>query len=103
MARNDVVLLDSLVEKAKARFGEQRDLSETFELFCFEQILKDLDPSYEELESGWTDGPEDGGIDGLYVFVDGKIANSDVVDYASRREPIVRLVICTIKHSDSFQ
>jgi hypothetical protein len=103
MAKNDIVLLDSLVERSKARFGEQHNASEIFELFCFEQLLKDIDPSYEELEAGWTDGPEDGGIDGFYVFVDGRFATRDVLDYASRRDPAIRLVICTVRRTDTFQ
>jgi hypothetical protein len=103
MAKNDIVLLDSLVQKAASRFARNDQVSETFELFCFEQILKDLDPSYEDLESGWTDGPEDGGIDALYVYVDGRLADHDVKNHSSRREPVVRLVVCSVKHADSFQ
>jgi hypothetical protein len=103
MASNDVVLLDSLVEKSHARFGVEHDQSELFELFCFEQLLKDYEPSYEELESGWTDGPDDGGVDGLYVFIDGKLGTDDVLEYVSRREPELCLILFTVRRSDSFQ
>ncbi len=102
MGTNDVVLLDSLVDKARARFGAS-DSSEIFELFCFEQLLKDSEPSYEELEAGWTDGPEDGGVDGFYVFVDGRLATDDAIEYAARRDPQLRVVIFTVRRSDSFQ
>ena len=47
MARNDVVLLDSFLAKAKSRFPDGLDDSEVMELFSFEQILKDFDLSYE--------------------------------------------------------
>jgi cold shock CspA family protein len=107
MAKNDVVLLDSLVEKARPRLGENRDLSEVFELFCFEQLLKDYDLSYDELEAGWTDSTNDGGIDGFFTFVDDKLATDDALEdalqYASRRSPEVRVVVFTIRHSDSFK
>jgi hypothetical protein len=56
MAKNDVVLLDSLVAKARTQIAIARDDSELFELFAFDQVLKDFDPSPDELESGWTDG-----------------------------------------------
>jgi hypothetical protein len=103
MARNDVVLLDSLVDKARQRFGEQLDPSEVFELFCFEQLLKDYDLAYEELEAGWTDGPEDGGVDGFYIFVDGKLATADVLEHASRCDPVIRVLLFTVRRADSFQ
>ena len=54
MARNDLVLLDSLLEKSRAQFGDAREESELFELFCFDQVLKDYDLSFEEIESGRT-------------------------------------------------
>lgn len=103
MAKNDVVLLDSLVDKAKLRLGQGYDDSEVFELFCFEQLLKDYDPSYEEIESGWTDGTNDGGIDGFFVFVDGRLATEDVVGSAPRKNPKVQLLLFTVRHGDSFQ
>ena len=102
MGINDVVLLDSLVDKARERFGVS-DPSEIFELFCFEQLLKDYELSYEELEAGWTDGPEDGGVDGFYVFVDGRLATDESIEYAAKRDPELRVVIFTVRRSDSFQ
>jgi hypothetical protein len=55
MPKNDLVLLDSLIEKSKSQYGSHEE-SEYFELFCFDNILKDFEPSFEELENGWTDG-----------------------------------------------
>jgi hypothetical protein len=52
MARNDIVLLDSLVEKARHRLTTAQDDSELFELFDFEQILKKYQLSIDELGSG---------------------------------------------------
>lgn len=103
MARNDVVLLDSLLQKAHSRFAGGLDDSEVLELFSFEQLLKDFDLSYEELESGWTDGPDDGGIDGFFVLVDGQLATDDVVEHTVRRSPEIRLFLFSVRHAESFQ
>jgi len=103
MARNDVVLLDSLVSKARPRFGARLEDGELFELFCFEQLLKDYDPSYEELESGWTDGTNDGGIDGFFLLIDGNLATEDALKYASRNNPNIQVFLFSVRHSDSFQ
>jgi hypothetical protein len=103
MARNDVVILDSLVEKARSRLGKATDDSELFELFTFDQVMKDYDLSYEELETGWTDGGDDGGLDGFYVLIDGRIATDDVIEYAARRHPKIDVIIFSVRRTDSFQ
>ena len=63
MARNDVVLLDSLMKRLSPRFGTSLPDSERFELFAFDQLLKPYDPTYEDLSAGWVDGGNDGGIE----------------------------------------
>jgi hypothetical protein len=103
MARNDVVLLDSLVDKSKNQIGKDLKDSEIFELFVFAQILKEFEPSFEELESGWTDGGNDGGIDGFFVFVDGRIATPESYEYASKRCPRVDVRILSVRKSKKFE
>ncbi len=103
MARNDVVILDSLVEKARHQLGKATDDAELFELFVFDQVMKDYDLSYEELETGWTDGGDDGGVDGFYVLIDGRLATDDVIEYAARRNPRIDLHIFSVRRTDSFQ
>ena len=40
-----------------------------FELYAIEYILRDADLSDEETKSGWVGGVDDGGIDGLFFFI----------------------------------
>jgi len=103
MAGNDVVLLDSLLTKARSRFAVGLDDSEILELFCFEQLLKDFDLSYEELESGWTDGTDDGGVDGFFVLVDGQLATDDVLDHSLRKNPEINVFLFSVRHAEAFQ
>jgi hypothetical protein len=103
MARNDVVLLDSLVEKSKAQLGSDREESELFELFTFDQVLKDYEPSFEELESGWTDGGNDGGLDGFFIFVGDRIATPDSPTFASKRSPHIDVHIISARRSATFE
>lgn len=103
MARNDVVLLDALTEKSRARLAIAKDDSELFELFVFEQVLKDFDLDYDELETGWTDGGDDGGVDGFYVFIDGRAANDDIVEHASRKNPTIELHLFSVRRSAKFE
>ncbi len=103
MAKNDLVLVDSLVTKAKAQLAIASDDSELFELFCFDQVLKDFDPSPDELESGWTDGGNDGGIDGFFIHVDGRVATPETKEYAARKGPSICLHILTVKRTPAFE
>lgn len=103
MAKNDVFLLDSIIKATKEEFGETYELSETFELFTFDQILKNYDLSFEEIEFGWIDGKDDGGIDGLFLFVDDTYIAEKPEARRVRNEPIIDLIVVTCKHSDSFR
>jgi len=103
MAYNDLVLLDSIIKKRKDAFGSARDESEVFELFSFEQLLKDFDLSYEELEDGWVDGGDDGGIDGFFVLLNGRLLNNSSLDDYSPKSPIFDIVVITTKYGETFK
>lgn len=65
MAKNDQILLDGIIEdRVDMKLPSDRK-DEAFEFLAFEQILKDYALSKEEIESGWVDGRNDGGIDGF--------------------------------------
>ena len=73
MAKNDVLLIDGIVdERVEIKLpSDRRD--EAFEYLAFEQILKDFDLSREEIETGSVDGRNDGGIDGFFILVNGHL------------------------------
>ncbi|HKL09354.1 MAG TPA: hypothetical protein VJ896_11310, partial [Bacteroidales bacterium] len=76
--------------------------SDFFHLFATEQILKDYDLSYEEIEVGNTDGGGDGGIDGIFTFVNGELIQgiNDLVD--TKKNALVELIILQTKFTNSF-
>jgi hypothetical protein len=71
-----------------------------FERFAIEQVLKDADLSDQEIESGWFGGPDDGGADGLYLFINRTLMQdeTEVPDKAVA----VRLVIVQSAYEKSF-
>lgn len=103
MPANDLVLLDSIVEKSKAYLGKNLELSELFELFCFDQILKNYDLSYEELEYGHVDGGDDGGIDGLFILLDDNLVTEDTDTKSIRRNPEIEVIVITCKYGAQFK
>jgi hypothetical protein len=73
MAKNDVLLIDGIIdERVESKLPSSRR-DEVFEYLAFEQILKDFDLSKDEIESGSVDGRNDGGIDGFFIFVNGHL------------------------------
>lgn len=101
MAKNDAILIDSILE-------QQTNTSDTtvgdlFERFVLEQVLKHFDLSREELEFGWTDGSHDGGIDGFYVLVNGRLL-TDPSDFTWPRSGAeIQVYLITCKHHATFQ
>ena len=71
MAKNDVLLLDGIIDDRVENNVPSNRRDEVFEYLAFEQTLKSYDLSNEELLHGSIDGRNDGGIDGLFIFVNG--------------------------------
>jgi len=102
LAKNDVVLIDSLLQQSLAS-APSTEIGEHFERFVLEQILKNFDLSKEELEFGWTDGSHDGGIDGFYVLINGRLL-TDPTDFSwPRTGAEIQVFLVTCKHHATFQ
>ncbi len=77
MANNELVLLDKVLEELQAQRSAPLPDDEAFELFACEQVLRDLDISPEEVSRGVVGGSNDGGIDGIYVFLGEQLLAED--------------------------
>jgi hypothetical protein len=86
MAKNDVVLIDEIVDERLREVYPSNQCDEVFEFLAFEQVLKDFDLSREEIEAGWVDGRDDGGIDGFFVFVNGHLLQDVLTVTGTRGE-----------------
>jgi hypothetical protein len=73
LTTNDQIILQQILEQQRAELAPSLSLPQYFEIFAPEQVLKDFDLSYDELESGIVGDGGDGGVDGLYVFVNGAL------------------------------
>ena len=103
MAKNDLILLDAYLEKKVSDYPDLTNIGELFDFFAFENILKDYDLSYDEIEQGWVDGGNDGGIDGFFVFLDGLLLAEPPQENEVRKRPEIEVVIITCKHEASFR
>lgn len=102
MAKNDTFLLDGVIDQRIASRVPSADRGEAFELFALEQLLKDYDLSRDELETGWVDGSNDGGVDGFYIFVNGHLVSDASSFVWPRQHAKLDIWLITAKHHDTF-
>lgn len=82
--------------------------SEIFGLFTNEQILKDYDLDDNELMDGIIDGGDDGGIDSIYIFLNGQLCDDgmsdeeNIVNFKTTNTNI-QLYIIQTKETENFK
>ena len=102
MSNNDVIVLNSLLEQRRTQIASTIKEDQFFEIFSFEQVLKNYDLSYEEIESGKVGAGNDGGIDGIFIFVNDELINEDFNTDEIKRNPEIILYLIQAKQSETF-
>ena len=103
MGSNDRIILDEVLKQRQADIDPAAAPSEFFELFTAEQVLKDHDLSYDEIDSGLVGAGGDGGIDAIYVLVNGELVQEDP-DYSHLKKNVtLDLIIVQAKTTVGFQ
>ena len=77
MTNNDRVLLDNGLDAAQATCDAPMAPDRAFELFACEQVLRMYELSPDDVESGIVGGGDDGALDGVYVFLGGRLLAED--------------------------
>ena len=77
MVNNELVLLDQILDQRQAERPAAIKDDDAFELFACEQALRYRDLSPEEITDGVVGGGNDGGIDGVYVFLGDVLLSED--------------------------
>jgi hypothetical protein len=102
MPSNDQIILNQVLEQQRETIAPTLDAATYFEIFTAEQLLKDYDLSYDEIESGIVAGGGDGGLDGFYAFVNGDLILEDS-DFSDLRKNIqVEVILIQAKNSVGF-
>ena len=102
MNKNSQQLLNHvLIQQRQDRAAELSE-QEYFEIFSAEQILKNFQLSYDDLQSGVVDGEHDGGIDSVYAFVNGELVYEDIETKKFKGNVHVELHIIQSKTSGGF-
>lgn len=77
MSANDRVLINAMIEEQRNARTVPLSFDATFERFAAEHALHGYGLSEEEIEAGVIGGSDDGGIDGVYVFLGGRLLHED--------------------------
>lgn len=103
MTTNSQIILNGVLKQRQIEMDPDADPTVFFEFFTAQQILKDFDLSYDEIESGLVGAGADGGIDSIYLLVNGDLVQEDS-DYSHlRKDIVIDLIIIQSKTHAGFQ
>src|SRR5712691_3407440 len=102
MGANDQIILRQIIQQKIDEMESKPTEGEFFERFVSEQILKNHNLSYDEIEAGIVGGGGDGGIDAIYVLVNGELINIDSDISEFKRNIRIDLFIIQTKATNSF-
>ena len=103
MSSNDQIILDKTLDQQRGERAPHLKPADYFELFVAEQLLKHFDLAYEETESGLVDGGGDGGIDGIFVFVNGELVREDTDLTGLKKDVVIELIVFQAKTEATFK
>ncbi len=102
MPGNDLILLKQLLDDKKGEIAPELNDSDYFEFFCAEQILKNYDVSYDDIEEGIVGDGGDGGIDSIFILINGELLHEDTDLSIYRGEISIELHVVQSKRSPGF-
>jgi hypothetical protein len=102
MANNQQIILDTLLEQKRMELEPTSNVDDFFEIFVSEQILKDAELSYDELEEGIVDNGGDGGIDTIYTFVNTDLVQKDSDLIEGKRNSVIEIYLIQAKNTTGF-
>ncbi|RAJ78952.1 AIPR protein [Chitinophaga dinghuensis] len=103
MAKNDAIIIDSIIDDRVALNNPSDKRDEVFEYFSIEQILKDYALAPSDIHEGMVDGQNDGGIDAFYIFINGHHLSDLENFYWPKSNVEIEVFIITCKHHDTFK
>lgn len=68
-----IAVLDQFLSQKQQEAAPELTPKEFFELFAAQQAFRDIEVDFDDIESGDIDGHGDGGIDFIYLIVNGRL------------------------------
>lgn len=100
---SDHKLLEAVLQEERKAFPVHSE-ADFFEVFCADKMLLAFDLSSSEIQEGIVDGPQDGGIDAAYIFINRQLLTEDFPFDSIRQTGIpIELFVAQVKAGASFQ
>jgi len=100
---NDQIILEKIIESKIAELEIPMSFSSYFEIYTASEILKDHDLTYDDIEDGIVANGGDGGIDSIYVFLNGELVKEDTEINFNQKKNTIEIVIIQSKTSRGFK
>ena len=102
MSAGAVTLLDAQIAQTKAAQAPEWNDDDFFELFVAQNVVGSEAVTAGDIEDGVLGGGLDGGIDSLYIFVDGHLIKDDTKSSDFKRRPEFQLHLIQSKRETTF-
>jgi hypothetical protein len=102
MSSNEAIALDANFKSwQEKRFPvPPKDLN-VFEYYCVDQFLRQFDLSDSQLKTGLLGASKDGGVDALYMFINGELVDAET-ELQPKSPNRVSLLIMQTKEGEGF-
>lgn len=102
MATNQQIILDTILKQQRIEIASSVSENDYFNIFVTEQVLKNFELSYDEVEEGIVDNGGDGGIDSIYTFVNSELIQRDSPLIEGKRNSLIEVFIIQSKNTTGF-
>lgn len=100
---NNQILLKECIQQEYVESGLYENVDSYFEYFASAQVLKDYDLSDDEILSGIIGGSNDGGCDGMYIFLNNDLLTQDQIgNLSAPKGAVLSLIIVQAKNTTGF-
>ncbi len=100
---NNQILMKECIKQEFEDSQIYADISTFFEFFSISQIFKNYDLNDDEIDEGLTGGGNDGGCDGIYLFLNEELITEDQIENLSTAKgSTIKLFIIQAKNTLGF-
>ena len=100
---NDQIILEQIIKKKSEESDGELSFSDSFEIYSASEILKNYDVSYDDISYGNVGSGGDGGIDSLFIFINGELIKEDTDINFQQKKIHIELIIIQSKTSSNFK
>jgi len=101
LKHNEVVLLETRLAEIRATVYPDLADDDLFQRDSLDTAMRQRELTHQELEDGVVDGSEDGGVDAIYIFLNGELV-SDESSLRTVENPSIEVEIFQIKNESGF-